>query len=189
MGMTCWVVWQNTYSNGTFSYSDVTELTEYEALKNVEQLRTDTSTALDQSTEAIYTEVRKSYYTKDDTDTLLGAISTSIEQTAEAIQLNFNQFQINQSAVNQQTAAQFQDISKYIRFENGNIILGVEGNELTLRIQNDKIAFLENGGEIAYWQNRKFYAVDGEFINSLRLGKFAFLPRESGNLSFKKVVD
>ena len=53
----------------------------------------------------------------------------------------------------------------------------VEGNELTLRIQNDKIVFLENGGEIAYWQNRKFYAVDGEFINSLRLGKFAFLPR------------
>lgn len=85
--------------------------------------------------------------------------------------------------------AQFAEIRKYIRFEGGNIILGSSGNELILKIQNDKIVFLENEQEIAYWQNRKFYAVDGEFINSLRLGKFAFLPRANGNLSFKRVAD
>lgn len=85
--------------------------------------------------------------------------------------------------------AQFAEIRKYIRFEGGNIILGSSGNELILKIQNDKIVFLENEQEIAYWQNRKFYAVDGEFISSLRLGKFAFLPRANGNLSFKRVAD
>ena len=80
-------------------------------------------------------------------------------------------------------------ISKYIRFENGNIVLGTSESKLTLKIQNDKIAFYENGVEIAYWENRKFFAVDGEFINALQLGKFAFIPRSNGNLSFKKVVN
>lgn len=68
-------------------------------------------------------------------------------------------------------------------------MLGEEGNPLTLRIENDRINFMENGASSAYWQNRKFYAVDGEFINSLKLGKFAFIPRSTGNLSFTKVVD
>lgn len=92
-------------------------------------------------------------------------------------------------ATKNNTNAQFAEIKKYIRFEAGNIILGTSENQLTLKIQNDKIVFLEKSQEIAYWQNRKFYAVDGEFINSLRLGKFAFLPRENGNLSFKRVKD
>lgn len=84
--------------------------------------------------------------------------------------------------------AKFQEISKYIRFIDGNIILGEEGNELTLKIENDRIAFLESGAEVAYFSNRKLYVLDGEFLNSLTLGNFAFLPRANGNLSFKKVV-
>ena len=31
--------------------------------------------------------------------------------------------------------------------------------------------------------------VDGEFINQLKLGKFAFIPRSTGNLTFTKVVE
>ncbi|MCD0153253.1 hypothetical protein HK327_11275, partial [Streptococcus agalactiae] len=60
---------------------------------------------------------------------------------------------------------------------------------IVLRIENERIVFLESGVESAYWHNRKFYAVDGEFINSLKLGKFAFIPRQTGNLSFTKVED
>lgn len=72
---------------------------------------------------------------------------------------------------------------------DGDILLGETGSSITLRIENDRIVFKESGVDSAYWQNRKFYAVDGEFINSLKLGKFAFIPRVTGNLSFTKVVD
>ncbi len=36
------------------------------------------------------------------------------------------------------------EISKYIRFVDGNIVLGESGNELTLTIENDKITFSQN---------------------------------------------
>ena len=84
---------------------------------------------------------------------------------------------------------EFIEIQKYIRFENGDIVLGESGNEIALRIENDTIAFYENNNQVAYLKNRKLYVMDGEFIHSLKIGKFAFLPRENGNMSFKKVVN
>ena len=51
------------------------------------------------------------------------------------------------------------------------------------------MAFYDSGAEVAYLSNNRLYVTDGEFINSLILGKFAFLPRKNGNLSFVKVVN
>ena len=147
------------------------------------------STQINQTEENIISTVTEEYYSKSDTDDLLASMSTEFEQTSSGFEMRFEEFQQNLDNLDSDTFAEFNEWKKYIRFENGNIILGEAGNELILRIENNKITFLENGAEIAYWQNRKFYAVDGEFINSLRLGKFAFLPRPNGNLSFKKVVD
>lgn len=147
------------------------------------------STQINQTEENIISTVTEEYYSKSDTDDLLASLSTEFEQTSSGFEMRFEEFQQSLDNLDSDTFAEFNEWKKYIQFENGNIILGEAGNELILRIENNKITFLENGAEIAYWQNRKFYAVDGEFINSLRLGKFAFLPRPNGNLSFKKVMD
>ena len=134
-------------------------------------------------------QVAENFYTKDDTDQKVSSISTEFNQTKEEFNFQFNQFHQDVEAVSNNTAAQFENISKYIRFVDGNIILGEDGNELTLQIQNDRISFLENNVEVAYLSNNKLYVTDGEYINSLKLGKFAFMPRSNGNLSFKKVVN
>lgn len=144
---------------------------------------------INQSAEQIRSEVSDAYYNKEKADELLESIRTIITQTASGIELTFNQYKSEQAKINGDTSNRFAEITKYIRFVDGDILLGEEGNPLTLRIENDKINFMENGASSAYWQNRKFYAVDGEFINSLKLGKFAFIPRSTGNLSFTKVVD
>ena len=147
-----------------------------------------TTSAIMQTSAEILSQVSEDYYLKDEANSLVESVNTQFSQTNEEFELRFNEFYRDIQDVQNGSDAQFQNISKYIRFVDGNIILGEEGNQLTLRIENDKISFLENGYEIAYWQNRKFYAVDGEFINSLKLGNFAFIPRSNGNLSFKKVV-
>lgn len=116
-------------------------------------------------------------------------MKTTVRQTAESIQFQFNQYKSDLTQFNGTTAQKFTEINQYIRFVSGDIVLGKESNPLTLRISHDRIQFLEQGVEIAYWQNRKFYAVDGEFLHSLKLGKFAFIPRATGNLSFTKVVE
>ena len=153
----------------------------------IQELAEQTSSQISQTAAQIIINVSEDYYLKSDADELIESVNTKFEQTSDSFEFQFNEFRKDLEDVQNGTDAAFQDIRKYIRFEDGNIILGEEGNQLTLKIQNDRISFLDNGAEIAYWQNRKFYAVDGEFINSLKLGNFAFIPRANGNLSFKKV--
>ena len=74
-----------------------------------------------------------------------------------------------------------------IRFENGDIILGEEGNAIILRLENDRIRFLDDGVEVAYISDKQLYITDAHVLNSLQLGSFAFLPRENGNLSLVRV--
>ena len=149
----------------------------------------ETNSNITQSAENVKSEVSTKYYNKEQSNELLESIRSMITQTAGAIEFNFNQYKKEQAAINGDTAGKFAELTKYIRFVGGDIILGQENNPLTLRIENERIRFLENGVSSAYWQNRKFYAVDGEFINQLKLGKFAFIPRSTGNLTFTKVVE
>ena len=146
-------------------------------------------TSIEASATEIAMQVAENYYTKDDTDQKVSSLSTEFSQTKDEFNFQFNKFNQDIEAVSSNTAAQFENISKYIRFVDGNIILGEDGNELILQIQNDRISFLESNVEVAYFSNKKLYVTDGEYINSLKLGKFAFIPRSNGNLSFKKVVD
>lgn len=139
------------------------------------------------TSESITATVMEEVYLKEDTDALIESVSTQITQTAEDIEFRFNEFSQDIEAVASGTDAQFEEISKYIRFVDGNIILGEDGNTLTLRIENDRISFLDSGIEVAYFSNNKLYVTDGEFINSMQIGNFVFLPRTNGNLSFKKI--
>lgn len=147
------------------------------------------SSNMNQSADEIRLEVAEKYYNKEKADELLEILESFIIQRAETIDFNFYRYKQEQANINGSAASKFTELSKYIRFINGDIVLGQEGSPLTLRIENDRITFMESGVAIAYWQNRKFYAVDGEFLTSLKLGKFAFIPRATGNLSFTKVVD
>ena len=153
----------------------------------IQKVQMQASSQLKQAATEIVQVVSEDYYLQSDANELIESVNTQFKQTNDSFEFQFNEFQKDLKDVQAGTDAQFQEINKYIRFEDGNIILGEDGNELTLKIENDRIAFRFEEVEIAYWQNRKFYAVDGEFINSLKLGNFAFIPRQNGNLSFKKV--
>jgi hypothetical protein len=128
-------------------------------------------------------------YMKDETDKLVTEISSKWGQTAEGFEMQFTQITKDLSDLANGTATEFELIQKYIRFLEGSILLGDIANELELKISSNRISFLQGGAEVAYFSNNKLYVTDGEYTNSLQLGKFAFIPRANGNLSFKKVVD
>ena len=128
---------------------------------------------------AIRTAVAEGYYTKTDGEELgeqVSGIRTDFEQTSKAFTLRFTTIE-----------GDVANIEKYVRLEDGNIILGESTNELTLRIENDRITFLDGRVEVAYFSNHKLHVTDGEFLNALRIGSFAFAPRQNGNLSFTKL--
>ena len=153
------------------------------ALEEVKQTLT---TLIQQTSEAIRQEVSEQYATNDD---LTAQISTTLTQLSDAFLFEFDSLQATVDANDAEARTRFETISKYIRFEGGDIILGEAGNELVLHIENDRIGFLDDGAEVAYFSNKKLTVTDGHFLNSLRVGSFAWVPRANGNLSLMKVVE
>ena len=145
------------------------------------------SAEINLSVDGLMQTIEESYYSKGATDTLFKQTKTEFEQTTDEFDFRFQQYEADLKETQEGSDSQFKEIRKYIRFSDGNIILGEEGNELTLKIQNDRISFLENDIEVAYISNKKLFITDATFINSMNIGNFGFFPRDNGNLSLKKV--
>lgn len=138
-----------------------------------------------QTGESISSEVSGNYVTNDK---LVSEISTVFEQLNDSFEFMFKTLETTVNENDSEFREQFLIISKYIRFIDGNIVLGTSENKIVLKIENDKICFYDNDNLVSYFKERKLYVEDGEFLGSLKIGKFAFIPRDNGNLSFTKVV-
>lgn len=138
-----------------------------------------------QTGESISSEVSGNYVTNDK---LVSEISTVFEQLNDSFEFMFKTLETTVNENDSEFREQFLMISKYIRFIDGNIVLGTSENKIVLKIENDKICFYDNDNLVSYFKDRKLYVEDGEFLGSLKIGKFAFIPRDNGNLSFTKVV-
>lgn len=161
-----------------------TARTASESAYNVEQ---NLLASLQVTAENIQSIVAENYSLKDETEALVSSVSTEVQQTKDSFTIQFNQFNADVESLNAGVDAEFEEIRKYIRFVDGKILLGEVGNELELQIANDRISFLQDGAEVAYFSNRKLYVTDAQILHSIQLGNFAFMPRVNGNLSFKKI--
>lgn len=137
-----------------------------------------------QTATEIRTEVSETYTTNGEVEEYVG---TKLTQLNDSFTFTFETLQQQVSENDAYAREQFAETLKYIRFIDGNIELGEEGNAILLRIENDRIAFLDDGAEVAYISDKQLYITDAHFLHSLQLGSFAFLPRENGNLSLVKV--
>lgn len=143
----------------------------------------ESTTTILQNAESIIMSALQDYVTTGDFETYQQVISTQFEQTSQSFQFTFNNI-INQiNDLNTNLQEETNERIKYIRFEDGDIIIGVAGNDLILKQSNDRISFLQGDNEVAYFSNNKLYVTDGEFLNSLKIGRFMWKPRENGNLS------
>jgi hypothetical protein len=77
-------------------------------------------------------------------------------------------------------------LTDYIHFENGSIIFGENNNSLTLKLENDQVAFYNGTTRIAYFSNNSF-EIENLTDGQIRFQNFGFIPRESGNLTFTKL--
>lgn len=79
-------------------------------------------------------------------------------------------------------------LEEYIRFEDGNILLGKSENPFILKLTNNKIQFLKNGVVVSYWDmdEENFYIgnIKVDVKQRAQFGEFYFEPQENGSLSF-----
>lgn len=182
------------FVNLSFSYGLVQLSSDYEASKKVYAdalARIDnavkiTDSQIGKEKDALRTEISEKYYDKENLDSQFGEISTKLEQTKNSVNIDFTNFKTDLDASKKQNIASFNEIHKYIRFIDGNIYIGVEGNPIQLIEKNDRLSFVQGGAEVAYFSNNKLYVNDGQFNNTLRIGNFEFSPRPNGSLDFKK---
>ena len=158
--------------------------------KNLAQVIEETKLTLvsliQQTETSIRSEVSEQYATNDQVNSL---VATQMTQLANSFEFLFTTLEEKVTENDAEARKQFAEQKKFIRFVDGNIILGQAGsnNTLELKIQKDRISFFDAGAEVAYFSNQKLTVKDGHFLNSLRIGNFGFLPRDNGNLSIVKV--
>ena len=116
-------------------------------------------------------------------------IKSSIKQTKDSITFDFDKFkEIYQNDKNI-FQGKFDDISSYIRFDINGMEMGKKDGEFKMRLSPKKQSFFMKEKEVAYFSNEELYITDARILRSIRIGNFAFVPRENGNLSFRKVVE
>ena len=102
--------------------------------------------------------------------------------------MDFNKIVSIVNANQAATDAEFQEWTKYIRFVDGNIILGQVQNPVILTIKNDRISIAQSGQEVAYLSNAELVITDARITHSLIIGDFGWVPRANGSVDFKKVL-
>lgn len=153
----------------------------------ITQLQKELNSIIEQTANSIRTEISEKYYSKDDKTDLVSEITTVFEQNKEYFEMQFNQFRQDLDGILSDTNANFEDIRKFIRFQDGNIILGQIGNEFQLIITKERISFMQGVQEIAYVSNSKMYNRYVQVLEVFQQGDFAMVVRENGNLSIKAV--
>ena len=153
----------------------------------VTSITEDVWTRIDQTAESIMSEVGSTYVTSEGFEEEL---NTRFTQTEEGWEMTFNQFRQWAETENGETQTAFEELRKYIRFLDGNIILGDRNNDLQCIITNAKISFTQNGTEVAYISNNKLYITNAEVLDRFTVGNpssgyFDWIPRANGNLGMK----
>ncbi|WP_416326142.1 hypothetical protein [[Eubacterium] hominis] len=143
------------------------------------------NSSIEATKEAILNTVSSDYTMKSETESLVQHFDTQIEQTSKDVEIRFKNTQELISTLDGKVDINKQEIQKFIRFIDGLIELGQSDSKFTLTITNERISFKDNGSEVAYISNSTLYITDANITNSLRIGKFAFVPRANGNLSMK----
>ena len=132
----------------------------------------------------IWASVEDKTIAKSDYETFTDTVRNILQMEADGTTMIFQAINEAVEQIGETEATHYAEFIKYIRFEDGNIILGEQGNAITLKLENDILAFYNNGTRVAYLSDNILYINDGRFLRSVRIGSYGFIPEENGSVSF-----
>jgi hypothetical protein len=144
-------------------------------------------TSIQQNQEEIVLTALQEYVKTSNFEEFKETVSTMITQTNEDITFSFNTLTSIVSTMDQEIQQQFQEQSKYIRFDGG-ISLGELGNEVTLRIENDVIKFVVSNLSVLEITPNGIVAPKIK-TNEVEFTPFRLFVEEDGSLTLDMVGD
>lgn len=116
--------------------------------------------------------------------------SVTTQQQVDKVQTDVNTYIVRVDAINgkiesiEQTTECFSMEDAGLRITR-KISSQDPSMQLSMLLSEQKLSFYQGADEVAYFSNNKLYVTDAEILDRLQLGKFAFIPRSNGNLSFR----
>jgi len=138
---------------------------------------------INQFSDRIEQIIKETTVSVSDFETYQQTVSTNFTQTKDSFEYTFETLKENIQDINGQVSTNQNEIVKYIRFDNGDIILGLVGNEVLLKESNDRISFLQNNIEVAYFSNNKLFVTNAEFTNGLKVFDIEWTKEPNGSFS------
>lgn len=117
---------------------------------------TEMQSSINQTAESIKTTVSKEYTKITDADNKY-ATKTSLTQTANDLTIDFDN--------------KIDNINKYVRFVDGNVILGEAGNPITLKLTNDHLDILNNANVVAKFAKDTIELGNDSYLSEIKLCK------------------
>ena len=132
-------------------------------------------------------EALKDYVDKDTYDTYVSETKSSLDVLSDSINMNFEAVigRINKTDGN--IDSKWAELLTYMRFSSEGIEIGKSDNPIVMKLDNDDLAFYQNGEKVAYISNNKLEITEAKVNTSLQIGNYAFVPRNNGSLDFRKV--
>ena len=200
-------------TNGTFSYSEVSKSSSYEAAKDAYNKAANNETSIEQNRSAI--ELRatisrvdelastvdsnaSTYVNKDDyadmTDNLNSKITNidgKVGNLGSTVASNKNETDKGISTANNSISSLAETISKYFKFSGQGMEIGSSDSSVKLILNNREINFVQNENVKSSWTPDDFKVgnIKVEVNKRAQFGNFAFVPRSDGSLMFLKVDD
>lgn len=111
-------------------------------------------------------------------------ISSVVSQKLDSWEVSFREQNIDPlGVVVDAQGNRISEIEGAIRFTIDGIEISKSLSDFILALEADRLAFKQAGKDVAWMTGSKFLITDGEFLNSLKIGNFQFVPRSNGNLS------
>ena len=182
---------RTVFTDGSHAYSEVQTASSYDAAKDsytqakadIDATEDRLSGSIDSVSDAIMSEVEAEYYTNADADALMNTINASITESADSIESSFAE---QLGSLSESTDARFDDLSAYIRVEDGTLVLGRTDSDNTLRLTNEKLALLSKAVEVAYLAYNKLFISDAQITGGIRIGDFLLQQSSTGRLDIQK---
>lgn len=176
-----------TFSDSSTKETDPVLHGEYNALsEGMNIISSNVDSQIENAQDHILQTVDSSYATKDALNEYKSSVKTQFGVYDGKISANISKLNSVESGLSnlKETA---DNVNSYMSFDTDGLTLGKSDSDFKTTITNEKLSFLQNGNEVAYFANNQMYVTDGNFANSMTIGQFAFVPRANGSLDFKKV--
>lgn len=118
--------------------------------------------------------------------------SSTFTQARDSFTQELSQTKRDVTDANTAIAANEETRRKYMRFSGADtgdpqIELGASDSAFKMRLTNQRLAFMQGDSTPTYVSNQRLYINDAEVNQTLRIGRYAFIPRPDGHMSLQYV--